>query len=71
MTAAAPEESADSDQLLTSEQVAELLQVPESTVGLWRQQGTGPAWLRIGKYVRYRREDVRVWVVAQVRGGAE
>lgn len=38
-------------------------------VFLWkmRKRGTGPAWLRIGRLVRYRLCDVIAWESKQVR----
>ena len=57
--------SAALEQLLTTEQVAELLQVPVDTVRWWRKRGRGPVHLRIGKYARYRRADVEAWIDQQ------
>lgn len=47
---------------LSTEQLAELLQVPLRTVYDWRTKGTGPRGVRIGKYVRYRRRDIEKWI---------
>ncbi|GHG18816.1 helix-turn-helix domain-containing protein [Amycolatopsis sp. NPDC005961] len=48
--------------LWTVEDVSNYLGVPVSTLYQWRTKGYGPAGRRIGKYVRYRQEDVRSWV---------
>lgn len=48
--------------LWTIEQVAEYLQIPVKTLYQWRHTGYGPCGRRIGRYVRYRAEDVRAWV---------
>ncbi|MFJ9784209.1 helix-turn-helix transcriptional regulator [Amycolatopsis sp. NPDC101161] len=48
--------------LWTVEDVSNYLGVPVSTLYQWRTKGYGPAGRRIGKYVRYRPEDVRSWV---------
>jgi predicted DNA-binding transcriptional regulator AlpA len=45
------------DQLLTLQQVAELLDVSPNTIYYWRYQGTGPQGHRIGKRVRYWRSE--------------
>ena len=50
------------DQLLTLQQVAELLDVSPNTIYYWRYQGTGPQGHRIGKRVRYWRSDVLAWM---------
>lgn len=46
---------------LTTEQVAEYLQVPVSTLHQWRYLGKGPRAARVGKHLRYRRSDVDAW----------
>jgi excisionase family DNA binding protein len=51
--------------LLTSEQLAEYLQVPLATIYRWAYAGTGPVGLRVGRHRRYRRADVESWLDAQ------
>lgn len=51
--------------LLTTEEVAEWLQVPAETVAIWRKRNRGPKSIRVGKYRRYRREDVEAWLDQQ------
>jgi excisionase family DNA binding protein len=59
----------DLDQeFLSIDQLAELLQVSRRTVESWNLRHTGPTITRIGKHVRYRREDVEDWL-GQHRGG--
>lgn len=41
--------------------LAERLGIPEKTLYVWRTQGKGPKGFRVGKYVRYRLEDVEAW----------
>lgn len=48
--------------LWTVEDVSEFLGVPVNTLYQWRTKGYGPTGMRIGRYVRYRREDVMAWV---------
>jgi excisionase family DNA binding protein len=51
--------------LLSPEDVAAILGVPKSTLYAWRYRGEGPPSLRVGKHIRYRREDVREWIERQ------
>jgi DNA-binding transcriptional MerR regulator len=48
--------------LWTVQDVADYLQVPVQTLYSWRMQGRGPRARRIGKYLRYRPEDVITWL---------
>lgn len=50
----------------TTRDLAEFVKKPESTVRHWRQTGTGPSYFRLGKSVRYRREDVEKWLEVQM-----
>ena len=45
--------------LLTPEQAAEFLQVPVSTLAVWRSTGRVPLpYLKVGGRVRYRKDDI-------------
>ncbi len=55
--------------LLDSRAVASFLAVPAGTLDQWAYLGKGPAYMKIGRYRRYRREDVDAWLVSQRRGG--
>lgn len=46
-------------------EVAAYLGVPVQTLYQWRSKGYGPRGMRIGKYVRFRPEDVERWVAEQ------
>lgn len=48
--------------LLTRAEVAELLRVPEATLARWAYIGQGPPYFRVGRYARYRRGDVDIWL---------
>jgi len=48
-------------QIMTGQQVAELLQVSPRTLEEWRQTRTGPPWRRMGRHVRYLRREVLDW----------
>jgi excisionase family DNA binding protein len=53
-------------ELLTPQEVAEELAVPVSTIYRWNYTRTGPPPCRVGKHVRYRREDVDRWIESRV-----
>ena len=52
-------------QLMTVHEVADYLKVPATTLYRWRHHRTGPAVARVGRHLRYRREDVDRWVDEQ------
>lgn len=54
-----------SPELLTPDQVAELLQVETALLRRWRYERRGPASFKVGKYVRYRRADLLAWIEEQ------
>lgn len=56
-----------SDRLWGIKDVAAYLDVPVQTVYQWRSKDYGPPGVRVGRYVKYRPEDVRAWVAALVR----
>lgn len=49
-------------QLLTIEQVAELLQVPVDTLYYWRSTKYGPQAMKVGKYLRWRQDAINAWL---------
>lgn len=51
-----------SRQFLTPQDLAELLQVPLTTIYGWRYKGAGPRGMKVGRHVRYRRADVETWL---------
>jgi predicted DNA-binding transcriptional regulator AlpA len=58
-------------ELLTPEQVAEMLQVHPGTLENWRVKGEGPPFVKLGgkrrSPVRYRRKDVEDWIYTDVK----
>lgn len=50
---------------------AELLSVSVRTLQNWRQIGKGPAYIKVGRSVRYRVADLELFLAAGVRNGAE
>jgi len=48
--------------LLTVKDVAKMLTVSVRTVWTWRDMGRLPAPVRIGRCVRWRRQDIEKWI---------
>lgn len=59
--------NATASRLWSVQDVATYLGVPVMTVYHWRRIGYGPEGGRVGRYVRYRPEDVRAWFDEQYR----
>ncbi|MBB2900495.1 excisionase family DNA binding protein [Kineococcus radiotolerans] len=55
---------------LSPRELADHLGLPIQTVYRWNTTGDGPAMAKIGRHVRYRREDVDAWLTARVRSAA-
>jgi len=51
-------------ELHTTEQAAELLGLSKNTLNRWRYTGDGPRFVKLGRAVRYRREDLDNWVAS-------
>jgi hypothetical protein len=59
--------------LLDSETLAgpDWLNLPSvRTLDQWAYRGVGPRFVKVGRYRRYRPEDVEVWIDQQTRGGS-
>ncbi len=39
-----------------------MLAVPVNSLAGWRYLGTGPAFVRVGRMIRYQREDVEAYI---------
>ena len=59
-----------SEQLLTADDVATLLQISVHTLASWRRakKEEGPPWVMVGGMVRYRSEDVQKWLDSRTQG---
>ena len=55
--------------LLNEHDVAHMTGLSVASVRRWRLLREGPKYLKIGAAVRYRTEDVRVWLEARPTGG--
>lgn len=58
--------ASDSLALMTASDLSDYLGVPTGTLANWRYQGRGPAFVRLGRHVRYRADDVFDWISGQV-----
>ena len=48
--------------LLSPEDVSKWLGVPIPTLYSWRVRGEGPPALRVGKHLRWDRDDLEAWI---------
>ncbi|MDO3167207.1 helix-turn-helix domain-containing protein [Mycobacteroides abscessus subsp. abscessus] len=49
------------------DELAAHLGVPVRTLAEWRYRGGGPRFVKVGRHVRYRHEDVDAWMAAHTR----
>jgi len=59
-------------EFMNQKQLSELIGVAESTLEKWRsgEVKQGPAYVKLGRLVRYRPADVNKWLNRQVQGSA-
>ena len=57
------------ERLINEKEVAQVLYVSVGTLRMWRTEGTGPRFHRIGQLIRYAPSDVREWLVSRQNGG--
>lgn len=50
------------NKLMTITDLSDYLGIPVNTLYQWRSKGYGPRGVRMGKYVRYRHQDVEAWL---------
>jgi predicted DNA-binding transcriptional regulator AlpA len=56
--------------LLKSKELAEIFGLHDTTLRIWRLQGEGPPYFKVGrKAVRYSEEKVREWLEDREREG--
>ena len=54
------------DKLYTVAELAEYLAMNPQSLNNWRTQGYGPAFVKVGRNVRYREGDITDWLESQV-----
>lgn len=59
------------DDYLTTAQAAEVMNVTKTTLESWRWNGKGPAYVRLGKVVRYGRAAIQEFIEANVHTSIE
>ena len=59
------------EELLTPQEVADILKVKVGTLATWRHQGRDDSlpWVKINGSVRYRRADLDAWLNDRTLGG--
>lgn len=50
------------DALLTEDEAADSLRISVRTLQAWRLKAAGPAFVRVGRAIRYRRGDIKAWI---------
>jgi predicted DNA-binding transcriptional regulator AlpA len=53
--------------LVRPDEFAAELGIPVKTLAEWRSRGLGPAYIKVGRHVRYRREAIAEWEAGQTR----
>jgi predicted DNA-binding transcriptional regulator AlpA len=56
----------DPDELIPNDEAARILGVKPATTTMWRHENRGPAYLKVGRLVYYRRADISRWLAAQL-----
>jgi DNA-binding transcriptional MerR regulator len=59
------------EKLFTTKQVAEIFALSPVTLESWRTQDTGPKFIKVGRYVRYREQDIENYLRRQTRGNTD
>lgn len=54
---------------LNEQEVSKRLNVSVATLRRWRLEKRGPMFIKVGSLVRYRPEDLDLWVAALPTGG--
>ena len=57
----------ENEPLVTEDETARLLRVSLTSVRRWRREGRGPVYRKIGRSVRYRREDLADFIATSRR----
>lgn len=55
------------EQLMTTIELAEYLEIPIATLYSWRTKGEGPPAIKVGRHLRYRASDVERWLETRSR----
>ncbi len=58
-------------ELLNGKEAAQLLRCTAAALARWRRIGGGPAYVKVGRLVRYQIEDLASWVEGRRVEGSE
>ncbi len=58
--------SSHTSPLLSVKELASYLDVPVKTIYTWRHRRGGPKGFRVGKHLRFRWNDVQVWLAERM-----
>jgi excisionase family DNA binding protein len=65
-------QSIQDKEILTDKETASFLGVADRTLRDWRKQGKGPAFVQMGKKIRYRKKDIDAYLDRQtISGGGD
>jgi len=53
--------------MFRTKEAATYLDLTKSTLEAWRCRGNGPAFLKLGKAVRYRKQDLDAFITTRLR----
>jgi excisionase family DNA binding protein len=56
----------DAAMLFTQAEAADHLRLSERTLKRWRVSGSGPAFVKLGRRVLYRKLDLEEWIASRV-----
>ena len=54
------------DHLMTTQDLADYLEVPRATIYAWRHRRQGPPGFRVGRHLRFRFRDVEHWITERL-----
>jgi predicted DNA-binding transcriptional regulator AlpA len=63
--------TADDDELILTEEAAQIVRLPAATLRYFRHAGKGPRSFRLGRRVVYKRSDLRAWIQEQYEQQAQ
>ena len=55
--------------LMTEDEVSKALNISVGALRRWRLERRGPAFIKVGSLVRYRPEDLELWLTTLPTGG--
>jgi excisionase family DNA binding protein len=59
------------EDLMTEDELCEVLGLSKPTLQTWRSLRKGPAWIKVGKRVFFDKRQVEAWLQSQARNPAE